>query len=438
MTNIQQFTGWLVVACLTAYCFPARAQEQKVIVLEHADSLEGRTIDGVEARELIGHISIRQEKVRITCDRALQYVVEGRVLLNGNVVVRDDSVTMTAPRGVYRRDQRLAEAFDDVHLDDGTTTLTAGYGRYYIDPQRAFFRSDVLVRDSTSTVSADSLTYFRPERRSIAEGHVVVHSSSDNTTITGGRLEHNAATLFSRMTIAPALVQLDSSTDGRIDTLVVRSTVMEAYRDSTQRFVAIDSVRIARCDLAGRSALAVFFTRGDSIILRKGPVLWYQETQVSGDSMNVYLSQRRLRRIFVSGDAFAISRSDSLHPERFDQLAGETMRMDFGTAGLSRIDVEIRAISVYHLYEDSVANGLNKTSGDRIVLLFHEGKVNAIKVIGGIEGQYFPEKMVRRREEEYMIPGFLWRSDRPTLSSLRPSTFPSMIDAWNSKLPPSR
>jgi hypothetical protein len=114
------------------------------------------------------------------------------------------------------------------------------------------------------------------------------------------------------------------------------------------------------------------------------------------------------------------------------------MRMDFGTAGLSRIDVEIRAISVYHLYEDSVANGLNKTSGDRIVLLFHEGKVNAIKVIGGIEGQYFPEKMVRRREEEYMIPGFLWRSDRPTLSSLRPSTFPSMIDAWNSKLPPSR
>jgi lipopolysaccharide export system protein LptA len=393
----------------------ARAQEDKVIVLHYADSLQGREIKGEAARELIGHVHISQGNVQIHCDRALQFVERGEVTLTGNVLVTDENTTLHAPRGMYHRDDRRAEVFDKVVLDDGKVRLTSTYGEYLVEPRMGFFRGNVKIVDSASTVTSDSLTYFRNSRQSIAEGRVRIVNEADHVTITGGKLEHDANTQFSRMLFNPVLIQKDSTSSGSADTLVVRSLVMESYRDSSKRFVAIDSVKIVRADLAGLAGLAVFFTQGDSILLRRSPVVWYQETQISGDSINTYLIKRKLRRVDVMGNAGAISRGDSLFPNRLDQVVGETMRLTFGDTALSRIDVDIHAISVYHVYEDTLGNGLNKISGDRIVMHFAGGKVSTIRIIGGVEGQYVPENLARDREQQYALPGLTWRKDRPRL-----------------------
>ena len=398
-------------------------QGSHVIVLENADHVEGKQVDGEDAREFNGNVRFSQENVHVSCDRALQMLKSGRVDLTGNVVVVDDSgVTMRSPRGIYYRDERRAVALDSVHLFDGKVNLTAKYGEYFVDPKRAFFRRQVVVQDTSSTVTADSLTYFRVEKRSIAAGSVAVYNRTDNVTIRGHRLDHWSEKQFSRVTDEPVLTQIDSSATGKLDTLVVRSRVMEAYRDTLKLLVAIDSVRIVRADLAAVCSLAKFYTERDSIVLRGAPVVWYQNTQVTGDSINVYLRKRKLDHVNVMGNAFAISPSDSNFPGRYDQLTGESMKMQFVDKGLSRIDVETRAISVYHLYEDSLGNGLDKTSGDRIVIHFDEGKVQSIRVIGGVEGQYVPENMVHGKETEYRIAGFELHANRPALSMSQLST----------------
>lgn len=391
------------------------SQPQRVIDLDNADSLVGRIIDGEEVRELIGRVRFHQENVHVSCDRAVQYIRSGDVVLMGNVLVVEDSVSIRSPRGIYHRDNRRTEAFDSVSLDDGKVQLVAKYGEYLIGPRRAFFRSHVVVRDSASTFTADSLTYFRTEKRSIATGNVTVHSRTDNITMTGHRLEHLSTSQFSRMTERPVMVQFETSPTGIVDTLVVRSKVMEAYRDTVKRLVAIDSVQIIRSDLAGLAGFVDFYVQGDSILLRRSPVVWYQNTQVSGDSINVYLKMRKLSTVSVMGDAFAISQSDSLYPDRLDQLAGELMSMHFEEKGLDRINVYNRALSVYHLYEDSSANGLNASSGDGILISFYGGKVRSINITGGVEGRYVPENLVHGREHEYALRGFLWRTDRPTM-----------------------
>jgi len=190
---------------------------------------------------------------------------------------------------------------------------------------------------------------------------------------------------------------------------------MEAYRDTVERLVAIDSVEFVRADLAGKAGLAVFYTQNDSILLRLNPVLWYRMTQVSGDSMNVYLTERRLKLVSVRGNALAISQSDSLFPGRFDQLTGEQLHMYFADQVLAKIDVQIRAMSVYYVYEDSLANGLNKSSGDRVLITFTKGRVKSILVVGGVEGEYVPENLVRNRYDEYALPGFRWLPTRPSI-----------------------
>ena len=220
---------WLVFAGLWLCVSVASSQTTRVIVLENADHVEGKQIDGQDTREFIGNVKFSQENVHVSCDRALQFLKSGRVDLTGNVVVVDDSgVTMKCPRGIYYRDERRAVALDSVSLDDGKVTLTAKHGEYFVDPQRAFFRRNVVVKDTASTVNADSLTYFRVDKKSVAQGNVQVYDRSDNVTITGRRLDHWSAQQYSKVAEQPVLTQIDSSVGGKFDTLVVRSRVMEA------------------------------------------------------------------------------------------------------------------------------------------------------------------------------------------------------------------
>ena len=411
-------TPWChaAVAVIASLVLLAGAQgQEKIVVIENADSLVGKTVNGVPARELVGNVRIRQESVRVSCDRALQYLESGDVVLTGNVVVVDDSVTMRAPRGIFHRKDRRAEAFDDVRLDDGKITLWARYGEYFVSERRAFFTSEVTARDTGSTLHADSLEYFRDARRSVATGAVTIRLKEDNVTITGRRVVHDANIQYTRVSLQPVLLQVDSLGSGRVDTLVVRSVVMEAYRDSVRRLIAIDSVEIVRSDLAALAGRAVYFTEADSMTLRESPVVWHGVSQVNGDSINVYLRNRSLHLVQVTGHALAISRSDSLHADRFDQLTGEHMQMHFEDRILDRIDVETHAISVYHLYEEGRPNGLNKTSGDRIAMKFSRGRILAITVMGGVEGQYHPENLAEGHEADLAIPGVRWRTDRPVL-----------------------
>ena len=409
MNSPRAFFAVVAFSLLTLRAPFARAQEVS------ADTLHVKEIGGEDVRELIGHVSLTQENTHITCDRALQYIRAGKFLLTGNVIVTDDSLTLRAPRGAYYRPGRRAEGFERVELDDGNTRLTAAYGEYFAEERRAFFHTHVIVVDSSSVLSSDTLLYWRLNRRSLALGHVVARSPADRVTIYGGRLDHDAASLYSRMTVSPLMVQVDSAGEGQFDTLEVRGVVLESYRDSTRRLIARDSVELVRTDLAATARYACYFTAGDSILLRGAPVIWYRDTQVAGDSIDVFLKKRKLQRLHVMGSAFAVSRSDSLHPERYDQIAGDRLRMLFGSQGLSRTDVEGRAVSLYHLYDDSLANGLNRTSGDRIVMLFAGGKAETITVYGGVEGEYFPENMVRGRETDYALPGFIWRVHAPRL-----------------------
>ncbi len=410
------------------------AQGKGNVILEHADSLVGKVINGEQARELIGNVRMTQEDVRVTCNSATQFLRTGMVFLSGNVVVKDDSVVMRAPRGSYDPNLRKAEGHDGVSLDDGKVLLLAREGEYYVNEKRAFFRTEVIVREAGSTILSDSLTYYRLETRSVAEGNVRVHDSAQDLVIAGSRLEHWSTRGFSRMTGEPALVQIDTAADGQPDTLLVRSRVMESYRTGERKLLAIDSVRIVRSDLSAIAGQATFFPDGDSIALRTEPVVWYEQNQVTGDSINVYLQEHQLDRVDVQGEAFGSSRIDTAGVIRFDQLSGETMNMEFSERKLSRVTLDHRATSVYHLFEDTLANGLNRTSGDRIVMEFDSGKVASITVIGGVEGEYVPENILMGNESSYHLPGFLWRDDRPLINAADRTEIGRMTAEWGAGL----
>ncbi|MBM4168893.1 MAG: hypothetical protein FJ215_07020 [Ignavibacteria bacterium] len=389
-----------------------------VIELRSAAELYVRTIQGEEVREFIGnvhfvHPSAREGTVRVWADRALQYAKQNKVELFGNVRIERDSVNIRSRQGTYFGGERTAHLIGDVFLVKGGTVLAALSGRYFADQKMARFVDAVSVSDSVSTTFCDALIYYESEERSIASGNVAVIDAKNATTVFGDSLIHWSRERYSIVPKSPRLVKVDSSSSGVVDTLVVVGRTMEAFGDTTDVFLVKDSVHVARGDLAARCRQALYERGNNRIILTGDPVIWYGQTQISGDSIIVMTPDNRLERVEVYRRAMAISRSDTGYASRFDQLSGKEMRLSFEDDRIKTIDVKQNATSFYYLFDENKPNGANRSTGDNIRIKFVDGTIDSFTVIGGVEGEYFPEQMLFRNESSYNLEGFRWIADRP-------------------------
>lgn len=401
---------------------PALSQQANQVVLQNADVFSGKRLDtGEDVRELTGNVRFKQGNTTVWCDKAVQYLNRNEIELNGNVKIVRDTVTLTARKGRYFGNSRRADGEGNVRLKTPHVTLYADIGTYYLDEERAFFQRNVRVVDSSTIIYADQLTYFEKQRKSEAMLNVRILNVKDNAWMFGNHLIHSDSTRYSRMTEHPRLLQVDTSDDGQIDTLAVKSMVMESFDDSSKRMIVKDSVVIVRGELAARSGLLRFYRQDERIELYQAPVVWYRENQVTGDTIVLTMDENMLKTVAVRTRAFVLSQSDSLYPNRYNQLTGRSILMSFRDNKLQRTDVERNAISLYFLYGDSAGNGVNRTSGDAIIMQFDDGKPNTIHVAKGIEGTFFPENLLRRDELQYNLDGFLLRRDRPQYRTVFPT-----------------
>ena len=402
----------------------ALSQDSKTIDLKSAEELKVRYISGEEVRELIGNVHFIQttasgQRVRVWCDRAIRFMNQNKVDLYGRVRIVRDSVTITSPEGTYFANERRAEMRKQVRLEKGQTVLTSRYGEHFVDEKTSFFRDDVKLVDLTSTVTCTSLQFLESEQKSIAVGNVVVVNSQNSVTLFGDSLVHFDQRNYTLIPKNPRMMQVDTSSLGVIDTFLVVGRVMHSYGDSTERFVAEDSVAMARSSMSARCGVATYLASRDIITLERQPVVWETLNQVTGDSIVVRLKNNRLHTVYVQGRAMAVSRADSVRRNRFDQLTGRALTMYFARQKLTQVDVERNATSLYYLYDNEQPNGVNKSSGDRIFIDFENGKADRIKIVGGVQGQYFPEKMIAGKEGNYNLDGFRWFDVRPRRRQLQ-------------------
>jgi len=175
----------------------------------------------------------------------------------------------------------------------------------------------------------------------------------------------------------------------------------------------IDSVRMVKGDMSARCGKATYFVKNDLVALQTHPIIWNDENQITGDSIRIRMEDKQIRSMWVKNRAMAISRVDTALPNRFNQLTGKELTMYFRANKLERVDVQKNATSLYYLFDNKEPNGANKSSGDRIFIDFLAGDVDRIKIVGGVLGQYLPEKMIFKHEQDYNLDGFRWYENRP-------------------------
>jgi lipopolysaccharide export system protein LptA len=428
------------------------AQEDDKLIHLVGDSLYGKTINGESVREVHGHVVINQGAVRITCDKAVQYLSQNKVELIGNVIVTQDSIIIKTERGYYYGNTKTSFSQNNVDLTDGHIRLDALNGYYYFDEKRSYFYDNVKLNDGVSNLFSDRLTYYNNENKSVAVGRVKVndttstifadslihfrdtkisfgfqnvriYNTENKVAIFGDFLEDYGKKNYSKVYGNPIVVRIDTTDNGKLDTLIISARMMESYNDSSKRLIATDSVKIVRGNFASLNSKTFYFQKRDQLRTFRGesdemqPIIWNDSTQLAGDSVYIYMRKNHLDYMNIISNASIITVvRNSMN--RFDQMSGKNIKLFFGKEGLEKTKADGNVLSIYYMFEDNEPNGLLESSSERAVMFFKDKSVSNIRLYGKPLSDYHPENMIKGKEKDYTIPTFKIFSNKPSRKKL--------------------
>jgi lipopolysaccharide export system protein LptA len=432
------------------------AQEKSETIRVIGDSLIGKIVNGESVREIYGNVVLTQGSVVINCDKAIQYLAKNNATLIGNVILKQDSLTITTSEGFYFGDEKKTRSIAGISLDDRKVILEADSGEYYFDVDRAFFQTNVILKDSVMTLHSDQLTYYQNENRavavgsvnivdasneikadtlenfrdtkiSIADGNVRIRNLKNNSMIYGNHLEDYPDLKYTLVNEKPLYVQYDTSyvseNEIEIDTLIIMAGIMEAFRDTANVFKAVDSVKILKGEFASVNDYTLYFRDSELIITEKisddtgQPVLWYGNSQLTGDSITIYIEDKKIKQLDVIGKAFMLSQNEK-YKERFDQTSSKNLNLYFINNKIQRAEFEENVLSIYYLYEEEEANGLTKSSAKDLAIIFENNEVNEVRLYGTPNSEYYPENQVAGNERTFTLPKFIFYQNRPVKEKL--------------------
>lgn len=253
------------------------------------------------------------------------------------------------------------------------------------------------------TVIADTIFYNKKTESflAFAKPLMIIEQEEDSIFIT-------ADTLFSAR-----LSDLYTNRDSVIkkDTLRGLKIIDTKTKDSTDRyFEAFRHVRIfsdslqAVCD-------SMFYSFRDSVFrLFDDPVVWSNESQITGDTIYLFTKNKKADRMQVFKNSFIAS---MLKPEVFNQVKSIRMDAYFIDGNIDSVRARGAAECIYYIQdEDSAFTGINQSNADLMDVYFKERELQRVVFRTAVKGTIWPMK--QKTPQEMRLQNFKWRdAERP-------------------------
>ena len=208
------------------------------------------------------------------------------------------------------------------------------------------------------------------------------------------------------------------------DTLFLRADTLtlETKPDSSRIVEGRNRVRFYRTDFQGKSQLMRFFTKDSVVFMYGSPVLWSDANQMTGDTVKMYMKNKRPDFLRIVGNSLVVQRDDSVN---FNQIKGNDLEGFFKESNLHKVVVKGNAMSVY-FPKDKKGDliGVNHNIGSQMSIFLNEQrKLDKILLEPGTEGTMYPP--FEAPKEVLFLKGFSWMQDiRPK----RPSEIFTLFD----------
>lgn len=428
-------------------------------VYVEGDSLIGLYVNNEFLQDISGQVRVDYGTTQITAGQAIRNVTLGRTSFMRNAVLVDQTDTLQADSMNYDEESEVGRALGSVRLSDGDVTTLSSVGIHYVNERRIEFPEGVLLMDSMTTLTgesglywtddkiadlagmvemqsrevrliADSLTHYRNFAISLARGSVryLIGSDNDSTWVIGERVEHNAEDSLSIIRGDPLLMRVEYDSLST-DTLMVRAELLRMQEHRRRdHLMANRRVRIWNNSLVARADSMVYSRSKEDnsqlIWLYGGPVIWTDDTQLTGDTVKVTMKDGEMDSLFIWGNAF-IAQEDRLI-NRINQVKGGTVVGVVQEDSLRIFKVSPNAEAVYFSKDaDDLPDGALKASGDEIRMQFEGDSLRTLTFSTDVQGARYPENAI---PEDLGLEGLKWQPiQKPTKDGLLDGFSPATL-----------
>lgn len=215
----------------------------------------------------------------------------------------------------------------------------------------------------------------------------------------------------------PVLLQKDSILVMQKDSIAIAAadSVIKKKRPKeetdTMRFItAFRHVRIFNDSLQA-VADSMFYSGVDSVFeLYYDPIAWSKGSQITGDTIYVYLENKKPKRLSVFENGLMIQNVKE-SAGFFNQIRGRTINGYFNDGELDYVRAKGTAESIYYAQDnDSAFVGMNRTTADMIDMYFANKAAKKVKFTSSVKGTTFPIRQLP--EEQKKLPAFQWLENK--------------------------
>ncbi len=345
----------------TATALLAQSNTAGKLRLVHADSLVSFEENGQTIRELLGHVEFAQDSAQMWCDQARQIPAENMTIFSGSVKIRDGRKWMRANQFFYFENRQEQQAVGEVALGEGPNELRA-----------------------------KRVTYFQNDRLAIADGDVVLTNSERRLRLTCGHLKYLRDEEHADATLNPVLIEHDSL---NVETLRITGEQIELFEGGKRAKVS-KQVKMTRSNTRAECGEAEYFRDDERLELRIDPVTWQEGDKLTGERIDLFLDDQKLKRVHVINKAEVTSEIDTLKiGKRINTLTGREITLLLRDEKIEKVIVEGTATSEYYVIEEGEEKGKVRVQGDRITLFVANQSLQRVIIEsepGSSTGRFLP------------------------------------------------
>ncbi len=334
-------------------------------------------------------------------------------------------VTFTSPTTIYDSSKRTIKTRDGFFdrknkkgflykrsvIDDSTYTFTSDDMAFDDSTKLSEFHGNAVYRGKDTAQGFDmTANHIRTDRKkdmliATEKPVLLIKQGKDSIFI-------SADTLYSAR--LSDLMKTREVPEIRVDSTKPKAVPVKNKNDSSDKFFeAYFNVKIFSDSLQAKGD-SLFYSLKDSVFrLFKQPIVWAKENQITGDTIYLYVKNKKPERLYVFENAMAINKVDST--DYFNELKSTTLNALFMEGNIYFMKAKGSAENVYYLQdEENRFIGVTKNTSDVINIIFEDNKPSRITFINKHDGVDYP--MHKVNHEELKLRNFKW------LDALRPKS----------------
>lgn len=314
-------------------------------------------------------------------------------------------------------------------------TIKTKEGYYDMLNKKAELYKRSLIEDSTYSFTADEMAFddstglseFRGNAvyrgKDSAQGFDMIANNIKTNKKTNSLIATQKPLLLIKQGVDSIYITADTLYTAKLSTLMKTRnvpTIREQYtypgitnknkEDSSDKFFeAYFNVRIFSDSLQAVGD-SLFYSLKDSVFrLFKSPIVWSQENQITGDTIYLFIKEKKPEKLLVFENAMAINKVDS--SSYYNQLKGNSINALFYQGKINSMRAKGNAENIYYAVDETKKFiGVNKSNSNIIDVFFEEGKPHRVVFLRNLTGTTYPMRQVNH--EELKLRGFKIQNEK--------------------------